>query len=313
MPKTASPTAIQNRYDIVYFFDVTDGNPNGDPDAGNLPRIDPETSHGLVTDVCLKRKIRNYVAMKHGGEPPFDIYVREKAILNDQHRRAYEALEIKPGDKEATKDPEKARALTAWMCQNFFDIRTFGAVMSTEVNAGQVRGPVQLAIARSVHPIFTQEHSVTRCAVTTQREADAQEGGNRTMGRKFSLPYALYRTSIFINPMLANPERHGTGFSEDDLALVKESLLNMFDQDRSAARGVMSPVAICAFKHQNPMGNARADQLFARVTCTPVEGVAVSPPDAAADKRPPRTKSDFIIQDSGEKGLPTGVTLERWL
>jgi len=313
MPETASPTAIQNRYDIIYFFDVTDGNPNGDPDAGNLPRIDPETSHGLVTDVCLKRKIRNYVAMKHRGEPPFDIYVREKAILNDQHARAYEALKIKPGDPKATKDVEKARALTAWMCQNFFDVRTFGAVMSTEVNAGQVRGPVQLAIARSVHPVFTQEHSVTRCAVTTQREADAQEGGNRTMGRKFSLPYALYRTSIFINPMLANPERHGTGFSEDDLALVKEALLNMFDQDRSAARGVMSPVAICAFKHQNPMGNARADQLFSRVTCTPMEGVAVSPADASAGKRPPRVKSDFVIQDSDETGLPAGVTLERWL
>lgn len=311
MPKT-SPAAIQHRYDIVYLFDVTDGNPNGDPDAGNLPRIDPEDQHGLVTDVCLKRKIRNYVALKHKGVPPYEIYVREKAILNDQHERAYKALKIDKDEKKLGKDADKQRSLTAWMCSNFFDIRAFGAVMTTEVNAGQVRGPMQLAIARSVHPVFTQEHSVTRCAVTTQRESEAQDGGNRTMGRKFSLPYALYRTNIFINPMLADPDRHGTGFSDDDLALVKESLLNMFDHDRSAARGTMSPVAIIAFRHENPMGNARADQLFSRVKCVPKDGVAGSTAGAAVANRPPRSKDDFIISVQDEHGLPGGVTLERW-
>lgn len=313
MPESVPRSPIEHRFDVVYYFDVTDGNPNGDPDAGNLPRIDPETNHGLVTDVCLKRKIRNYVALKHGGQPPHEIYVREKAVLNDQHAKAYEALKVKPGDSKATKNQEKARELTAWMCQNFFDIRAFGAVMSTEVNCGQVRGPVQIAIARSVHPIFTQEHSVTRCAVTTTREAEAQEGGNRTMGRKFSLPYGLYRTHLFISPMLADPERHGTGFSGADLALLREALSNMFDHDRSAARGVMSPVACLAFKHDNPMGNARADQLFARVTCTARDGIAMTAEDAAAGKRPPRTKADFEIAVHGERDLPTGVTLERWV
>lgn len=311
MPKTSS-ASIQHRYDIVYFFDIADGNPNGDPDAGNLPRIDPEDQHGLVTDVCLKRKIRNYVALKHKGESPHEIYVREKAILNDQHERAYKALKIDKDDKKLGKDADKQRSLTAWMCGNFFDIRAFGAVMTTEVNAGQVRGPVQFSIARSVHPIFTHEHSVTRCAVTTQRESDAQDGGNRTMGRKFSLPYALYRTNIFINPMLADPDRHGTSFSDDDLALVKEALLNMFDHDRSAARGTMSPVAILAFRHDNPMGNARADQLFSKVKCDPKDGVAVSTADAVT-KRPPRSKEDFVITVQGERDLPVGITLERWL
>lgn len=309
MPKTATPTALAHRYDIVYFFDVADGNPNGDPDAGNLPRIDPETQHGLVTDVCLKRKIRNYVAMKYKGEPPHEIYIKEKAVLNDHHTRAYKELKLEPKPKKLPDDPDKARALTAWMCQNFFDIRAFGAVMTTDVNAGQVRGPIQITIARSVHPIFTQEHSVTRCAVTNQRDLEKE----RTMGRKFSLPYALYRTNIFINPMLADPDRNGTGFSDDDLALVKEALLSMFDQDRSAARGTMSPVAICAFRHENAMGNARADQLFARVTCKAKDGVAASPADAPAGKRPPRSKDDFIIDCGGDKGLPSGVTLERWL
>jgi len=311
MPKTAT-SAIQHRYDIVYFFDVTDGNPNGDPDAGNLPRVDPETQHGLVTDVCLKRKIRNYVAMKHNGEPPFEIYVKEKAVLNEQHARAYTAKKIKPGDAAATKDADKARSLTAWMCQNFFDIRAFGAVMSTEVNCGQVRGPIQAAIARSVHPIFTQEHAVTRCAVTTTKESENQSGGNRTMGRKFTLPYALYRTSIFINPLLADPDRHGTGFNNDDLDLVKEALSGMFDVDRSASRGVMSPVRCFAFRHDNPLGNARAADLFSRVTCQPVTGVAMTPESAAQGNRPPRSAADFAIALNDAK-LPAGVTVEQWL
>ncbi len=304
MPKS-NDTPIRNRYDIAYFFEVTDGNPNGDPDAGNLPRLDPETNHGLVTDVCLKRKIRNYVALKHGYKPPFEIYVKEKAVLNDQHERAYEALKIKPGDSKATKDPEKARSLTAWMCHNFFDIRAFGAVMSTGVNCGQVRGPVQLTIARSVHPILTLEHAVTRCAVTTSDEAEKQDGGNRTMGRKFSLPYGLYRTSIFISPLLADPDRNGTGFTESDLLLVKEALNNMFDQDRSAARGVMAPVACLAFKHDDPLGNARADRLFSRVSCTPLGEVA-------SQTRPPRSRSDFQIT-CDNTSLPGGITVENWV
>lgn len=315
MAKTAR-TAIQHRYDIVYFFDVTDGNPNGDPDAGNLPRIDPETNHGLVTDVCLKRKVRNYVALKHAGQPPHEIYVKERAVLNDQHNVAWEAVSPKTPKaerKHLPKDLEKARELTAWMCQNFFDIRAFGAVMSTEVNCGQVRGPVQVSIARSVHPIFTQEHSVTRCAVTTTREAEAQEGGNRTIGRKFSLPYGLYRTHVFISPLFADPDRHGTGFSDQDLTLLREALSNMFDHDRSSARGVMSPVACFAFKHDNALGNARADQLFARITCKPVDNVAANADDAAEGKRPPRSRADFVISVQGERDLPAGVTLERWV
>jgi len=312
MPNLAVST-IQNRYDIVYFFDVTDGNPNGDPDAGNLPRVDPETNHGLVTDVCLKRKVRNYVGLKHEYKPPFEIYVKEKAVLNNQHARAYIAQGTKSESRKMPADEVKARALTSWMCQNFFDIRTFGAVMSNEVNCGQVRGPVQFAISRSVHPIVTQEHSLTRCAVTTVEEAKDQQGGNRTMGRKFTLPYGLYKTHIFINPLLADSGRHGTGFTEDDLALLKEALGNMFDQDRSAARGVMSPVACFAFKHENALGNARADQLFERVTCTAIDGVAMTTEDAGAGKRPPRSKGDFKIECRGGKDLPNGVTLERWI
>ncbi len=307
---------IKNRYDIVYFFDVTDGNPNGDPDAGNLPRLDPETNHGLVTDVCLKRKVRNYVSLKHEYKPPFAIYVKEKAILNDQHNAAWAKISPETPEnnrKDLPREEVKARALTAWMCQNFFDIRTFGAVMSTGVNCGQVRGPVQFGIARSIHPILTQEHSVTRCAVTTKAESDKQEGGNRTMGRKFTLPYGLYKTHVFINPLLADSGRHGTGFTEDDLALLKEALGNMFDQDRSAARGVMSPVACFAFKHENALGNARADQLFERVTCTAIEGVAMTTEDAGAGKRPPRSKGDFKIECRGGKDLPNGVTLEQWI
>jgi len=312
MPKP-SASSIQHRYDIVYFFDVTNGNPNGDPDAGNLPRVDPETNHGLVTDVCLKRKIRNYVAVKYNGQPPHEIYVKEKAVLNRQHERAYMALKLKQVDRKLPEKEEDARNLTAWMCQNFFDIRTFGAVMSTKTNCGQVRGPVQFCIASSVHPVISREHALTRCAVTTEDDAKAQQGDNRTMGRKFSLPYGLYRTNIFINPLLADPDRAGTGFSESDLAILKEALQNMFDQDRSAARGTMSPVAICAFRHENALGNARADQLFARVTCRPAEGVAMTTQDAETGKRPPRTRQDFVIDDGGTGGLPAGVTLERWI
>ena len=195
---------IGNRYDFVYFFDITDGNPNGDPDAGNLPRLDPETGQGLVTDVCLKRKIRNFVGLAQGDRPPFEIYVKEKAVLNDQHERAYVALKIDKKRTSKGKDrAEEDRRLTRWMCDNFFDIRAFGAVMTTNVNCGQVRGPIQFGLARSIHPIVSSEHAVTRCAVTTPAEAEKQEGGNRTMGRKFTVPYGLYRVHGYVNPNLA--------------------------------------------------------------------------------------------------------------
>ncbi|HEX6986036.1 MAG TPA: type I-C CRISPR-associated protein Cas7/Csd2, partial [Planctomycetaceae bacterium] len=193
---------MQHRYDFVYLFDVTDGNPNGDPDAGNLPRIDPETGQGLVTDVCLKRKVRNFVGLVKREQPPYEIYVKEKAVLNNQHERAYKAYDLKPEKRKLPKKEEDARKVTAWMCGNFFDVRTFGAVMSTDVNCGQVRGPVQFAFARSVDPVVSLEHAVTRCAVTTEKEAEAQSGDNRTMGRKFTLPYALYRAHGFVNPHL---------------------------------------------------------------------------------------------------------------
>jgi CRISPR-associated protein Csd2 len=294
---------IQNRYDFVFLFDVTDGNPNGDPDAGNLPRVDPETSQGLVTDVCLKRKVRNYVGLVHREQPPYEIYVKEKAILNLQHERAYKALSLDPKARK-TKGKEKAEEdlrLTAWMCQNFYDIRSFGAVMTTEINCGQVRGPIQFTIARSISPIVSQEHAVTRCAVTTEREAEKQEGDNRTMGRKFTVPYGLYRGFGYINPSLA--ER--TGFSEDDLKLFKQSLAMMFENDRSAARGMMRPVRCIAFRHENKLGNARADQLFARIRVEPKEQLVT-------EKRPPRSKDDYAITFANSD-LPEGVTVEEWV
>lgn len=308
---------IKNRYDIVYFFEITDGNPNGDPDAGNLPRIDPETGQGLVTDVCLKRKIRNYVGVSCGEKPPYEIYVKERAVLNQQHDRAWQAIDPKATadqKKKLPKEAKKARDLTAWMCSNFFDVRAFGAVMTTDVNCGQVRGPLQFGIARSLHPIVSQEFAVTRCAVTTERESEKQEGGNRTMGRKFTVPYALYRVHGFVNPNLAGGES-GTGFSDEDLALFKKALDQMFELDKSAARANMRPVACVAFKHESPLGNARADKLFARVVCTPQPGVQPVPGsgDDDAQGRPPRAFGDYQLKIEGEKDLPQGVTIERWI
>ena len=304
---------IQNRYDFAYFFDITDGNPNGDPDAGNLPRIDPETGQGLVTDVCLKRKVRNFVGLAHGEEPPYEIYVKERAILNKQHERAYEATSQKPAKN--IRDDEKGRELTRWMCHNFFDVRTFGAVMTTDVNCGQVRGPVQFGIARSLHPIASQEFAVTRCAVTTEREAEKQEGGNRTIGRKFAVPYSLYRVHGYVNACLAGGEK-GTGFGGDDLELIKRALDQMFETDKSAARANMRPVACVAFKHDSALGNARSDKLFARVTCKPVAGVQPLPRDVAAGEspegRPPRAFEDYELKVD-EDQMPAGVTVERWV
>ena len=303
--------SIKNRFDIVYYFEITDGNPNGDPDAGNLPRIDAETGQGLVTDVCLKRKVRNYVGLAHGEKPPFEIYVKEKAVLNQQHERAYASEKLDP-KKRVSKGKDKAeedRRLTRWMCDNFFDIRAFGAVMTTDVNCGQVRGPIQFGLGRSLHPIVTNEHAVTRCAVTNDRDLEKE----RTIGRKFTVPYALYRVHAYVNANLASGP-NGTGFSEEDLTLFKRALDQMFENDRSAARANMRPVACVAFKHESPLGNARADQLFSRVQCRPKPGVQPLPGDAVGDKegRPPRASADYDLTID-DKNLPEGVTIERWI
>lgn len=277
--------SIQNRYEFVYFFDVTNGNPNGDPDAGNMPRLDPESSRGLVTDVCLKRKIRNYIEITQENQAGYEIYVKEKSVLNLQNKKAWDALEIPPDEKDKykklPKDEVKARELTAWMCKNFFDIRGFGAVMTTGVNCGQVRGPVQLAFAQSLDPIIPLEISITRMAVTTEKEAEDQSGDNRTMGRKHIVPYGLYRVHGFISAKLAEK----TGFSETDLEKLWQSLANMFEHDRSAARGEMSARKLIIFKHSDALGNQPAHKLFERVNVERVQGESGSPANSFADYR----------------------------
>jgi CRISPR-associated protein Csd2 len=289
---------ISHRYEFVYLFDVTNGNPNGDPDAGNLPRLDPETSHGLVTDVSLKRKIRNYVTLDKGDTPGYAVYMQEKAVLNNQHRKAYEALGIEPVDKKLPKSEVKAREVTAWMCKNFFDIRSFGAVMTTGINAGQVRGPVQMAFATSIEPVLPLEISITRMAVTTEKEAEAQSGDNRTMGRKHILPYGLYRAHGFISAKLA--ER--TGFDEADLQLLWDALVNMFEHDRSAARGEMAARKLIVFKHDSAMGNAPAHVLFDTVKVTRLN---------QEESRPPaRSFADYTVAIGA---APAGVTVEEKL
>jgi len=292
-------TAIAHRYEFVYLFDVTNGNPNGDPDAGNLPRLDPETNRGLVTDVALKRKIRNFVTLDKDGGPGYAIYMQEKAVLNNQHKRAYDALEIKPEDKKLPKDEAKAREITAWMCANFFDVRTFGAVMTTGVNAGQVRGPVQLGFATSVEPVLPLEISITRMAVTTEKEAEAQSGDNRTMGRKHILPYGLYRAHGFVSAKLA--ER--TGFSDEDLQLLWQALINMFEHDRSAARGEMAARKLIVFEHDNAMGNAPAHVLFKTVDVTRAK---------PEEDGPARSFADYKVKVDAE-ALPQGVSVREYL
>ena len=284
-------TAIANRYEFVLLFDVTKGNPNGDPDAGNLPRLDPETNQGLVTDVCLKRKIRNFVAMEKAEDAGYAIYMQEKSVLNNQHKKAYEALGITPEPKKLPKDVEKARALTEWMCKNFFDVRTFGAVMTTDVNSGQVRGPVQLAFASSIDPVVPMEVSITRMAVTNERDLEKE----RTMGRKHIVPYGLYRAHGYVSAKLA--ER--TGFSEDDLALFWRALINMFEHDRSAARGEMSTRKLVVFKHEHPMGNAPAHTLFDTVKVQRVDGDADTPA---------RQYRDYHVS-LDEAAVPAGVSV----
>lgn len=359
--------SLENRYDFVLLFDVADGNPNGDPDAGNLPRVDAESGHGLVTDVCLKRKVRNFVGLTKELQPPFDIYVKEKAVLGRAHTAAFKNLGIELGEesrikiptdlldelkertlpeglsieesedengailvvaadadirsiKEDLKEPKpstnmkkfidsalrgvKARKPKAeeveqgknWMCRNFYDIRTFGAVMALKSapNCGQVRGPVQLTFARSVDPIVALEHSITRMAVATEAEAEKQSGDNRTMGRKFTVPYGLYCAHGFVSAPLANQ----TGFSKEDLELLWEALANMFEHDRSAARGMMATQGLYVFEHDSKMGNAHAQDLFARIT--------VARKDAS---KPARSFADYEVKV--EEGGLDGVKLLR--
>lgn len=355
---------IQKRYDFIVFFDVKDGNPNGDPDAGNLPRMDPETGYGLVTDVCLKRKVRNYVGLKYELKDPYDIYVKEKAVLGRAHVEAFNSLgitlgeetreiipdnileelqelmlpegvtieendensmlviaadadikaikveirEIKPSNevkkfidnnlknvKARKPKPEEVEKGREWMCNRFFDIRTFGAVLSLKSapNCGQVRGPAQLTFARSVDPIVSLEHSITRMAVATEAEAEKQGGDNRTMGRKFTVPYGLYRAHGFISAPLANQ----TGFSEGDLELLWEALENMFEHDRSAARGLMGTRKLIIFEHSSKMGNAPVQKLFDAIS---VKRIDVS--------KPPRDFSDYLVSVAKDL-VPEGVTL----
>jgi CRISPR-associated protein Csd2 len=286
-----------NRYDFVYLFDVKDANPNGDPDAGNLPRIDPETGDGLVTDVCLKRKIRNYVTVKEKNTTPFEIYFTEGAVLNETHERAYKHVGLKPEQKKLPKDAAKAREITAFMCQNFFDVRTFGAVMSTEVNCGQVRGPVQLSFARSIDPIVCSEHAITRSSVTNVADKEKE----RTMGRKYTVPYALYRTHGFINPFLADATNKGTGFDEKDLELLWDALVNAFQFDQSAARpaGSMAARKLIIFKHDKAFGNVSSHSLFERITVTRKD-----------TSKPARDFRDYNVIVPAQADMPQGVTLE---
>jgi len=305
--------AIQNRYDFVLLFDVKDGNPNGDPDAGNLPRLDAESGRGLVTDVSLKRKIRNFIEMVKSSQPRFQIFIKEKAVLNQKIELAYEQSDLVKAavaawqawqkDKKKNQKPERHYEDVArdWMCDNFFDVRTFGAVMSTgdedgesklKKTAGQVRGPVQLTFARSIDPIVTLEHSITRMAVTNEKDLEKE----RTMGRKFTVPYGLYMAHGFISAFLAKQTR----FSDDDLSLLWESLSTMFEHDRSAARGEMTTRGVYVFKHDSELGNAPAHKLFDLIKVKRSNG----------SDGPPRSFSDYSLA-TPEEGLIkefTGVT-----
>ena len=289
--------ALTNRYDFVLLFDVKDGNPNGDPDAGNLPRVDAETGRGLVTDVCLKRKVRNFVGLVKGEQPPYEIYVKEKAVLNNQHKRAYVGIgkaELLEGDDKKRKGGDAVDEARQWMCRNFYDVRAFGAVMSTGINCGQVRGPIQLTFARSVDPIVALEHSITRMAVATEAEAEKQSGDNRTMGRKFTVPYGLYAAHGFISSFLAKQ----TGFDEGDLDLLWQSLAQMFEHDRSAARGEMTTRGLYVFKHDSELGNAPAHNLFDLIQAK------------KNTAEPARDFSDYTVTVD-DAGLPSGVALQR--
>lgn len=292
---------IHNRYEFVILFDVENGNPNGDPDAGNMPRVDPETSLGLVTDVCLKRKIRNFVETVKEGDPGYRIYVKDSVPLNRSDAEACAYLQVGSDDKALKKakkdDPDLDRKLRDWMCANFFDIRTFGAVMTTFVkgalNCGQVRGPVQLGFARSIDPIIPQEVTITRVAITTEADAEKKD---TEMGRKYIVPYGLYRCEGYVS---ANLARKTTGFSEEDLQLLWTAILNMFEIDHSAARGKMAVQELIVFKHDSELGNAPAYKLFDTVKVERKGDVAV-----------PRSYHDYIVEVD-ESQIPDGVTCTR--
>lgn len=289
---------IQNRFDFVLFFDVKNGNPNGDPDAGNMPRIDPETGHGIVSDVCLKRKVRNYVDLVKGqdvdgpdvaeGELGYKIYVQEGAVLNERNKKAYVHYDMKPSEKKLPKGEQDRLKVTKFMCDNFFDIRSFGAVMTTGVNCGQVRGPIQMCFAESVDPVMPMEMSITRMAVTKEEDAEKE----RTMGRKQYIPYGLYRVEGFVSASLAEK----TGFSQEDLDLFFSALMNMFENDRSAARGLMSSRKLFVFKHESKLGNAPAHRLFKAVKVNRL----------IPDAQEARSFSDYTIEVGD---IPEGVEL----
>ena len=290
--------AIKNRYEFVVLFDVENGNPNGDPDAGNMPRIDPETGCGIVTDVCLKRKIRNYVEARKEGEEGFDIYIKAGVPLNNSDQRAYTALELNEGKiKEAKKNGKQDEQIRDFMCKTFFDVRTFGAVMTTFVkaalNCGQVRGPVQLGFARSIDPITPQEVTITRVAITTAADAEKK---TTEIGQKFIVPYGLYRVEGFVS---ANLARKTTGFSQCDLELLWDAILNMFEHDRAAARGKMAVRELIVFKHDCEFGNAPAHKLFESVIIARKEGVELA-----------RKYTDYDVSVN-EAALPQGVTCTR--
>ena len=314
---------LTQRHDFVLFFDVTNGNPNGDPDAGNMPRLDPETSRGLVTDVCLKRKIRNWVELSRETQPRYRIYVTEGAVLNEKHREAYIAecpdyKDVKTAAKLTPKNDEDALKLRKFMCDNFFDIRAFGAVLSTGINCGQVRGPVQLSFAESVEPVLPLEISITRMAATSEKEKkdlaegdDEKRGDKRTMGRKHIIPYGLYRVHGYVSAPLAAHGTKGTGFTKDDLDVLFEALdQNMFEHDRSAARGEMAKRKLFIFRHESALGNAPSHELFGRIaTLRRFKGQTHSIGDDATDNWPPaRSFDDYEIRVDRDN-LPAGVEL----
>jgi CRISPR-associated protein Csd2 len=321
MTRDAAP--LRQRCDFVLYFDVTNGNPNGDPDAGNMPRMDPETGHGLVSDVCLKRKVRNYVELTKPDSVGYRIYVTEGAILNEKHREAYLRMraddgEVKTAKKLTPKSDEEADQVRQFMCDNFFDVRTFGGVLSTGINAGQVRGPVQFVFARSIEPVLPLEISITRMAATNEKEKkerlegedEEKRGDKRTMGRKHIVPYGLYRAHGFVSAPLASHPVKGTGFSDADLDLLFEALVNMFEHDRSAARGEMATRKLVIFRHASALGNARAHDLFARVKTLRVHMGSRHPVGAEeTDNWPPaRSFGDYAITIDRE-GLPQGIEI----
>ncbi len=281
-------TSLTNRYEFVLLYDVENGNPNGDPDAGNMPRIDPETGYGIVTDVCLKRKVRNYAELVKGDATGYRIYVKEGTPLNQNHVEAYAAIGLKTGEKVKSDKVNEARQ---WMCKNFFDVRTFGAVMSTGDNCGQVRGPIQINFSRSIDPIVQQEVTITRQTVTKIDDADKE----RTMGRKHIVPYGLYRAEGYVSAKLANDDSKGTGFSAEDLELFWDALVNMFEHDHSAARGKMAARRLIVFQHESELGNAPSHKLFDLVSVEKNDSVII-----------PRKFADYTVSVGA---APDGVAV----